>query len=277
MKVRVITSAILCFAVIASFSMHANAKKGISKIQVLDMEVLRTDSATDLGGIVAINAASIVGITAILTAAAVATDQPEIAEAGPELGLALGATIVHSTGGSDDDLIAFLSPGASDGFIKGEYLQYHNGRKAHHTVGEGSLITVSAHRAVYSIDNPDQGKKEDLPIATLYLSEWDSMSADDDMGTLHIYSYDHMSRKKPAEKVTKKGVTYLDVDTSGALYVHDDFYLRSVILNGPGDSDEASEYRIRYIVWKDAGSCKHLTPLGKFMYGKTFPKEKACK
>ena len=245
----------------AANSVQANTGvTGISKVTVLDMQVLETSSATDTGGEVAITLGSATGVAALATVFTQGT-RPDATLNGAKFGAKLGQTIIKSTDGSDDDLMAHLySPLGVEGY---KSIQNSNGSNKHRTVGKGSKIVTKNH-SISVVDTPHDTKHPNRPVALLQLVEWDRGSGDDDMGTLHIYSYDHMFKKYGPESK--------NIISSGQIKFVEGAYLRQFILKGP----DKSIYNIRYIVEKDAGNCKKMSLMQRFHYKDIFKKDCAA-
>jgi hypothetical protein len=237
----------------AANSVQANTGvTGMSKVTVLDIKVIETSSATDFGGDVAIMFGS-----AALATLFTKGKSADATMKGAELGLKLGHTIIKSTDGSDDDLMAHLYSPINIGGYKS--IQRPNGHYEHLTVGVGSTIVTNKH-SISVIDTPHDAKHPNIAVAVLQLVEWDRSSADDDMGTLHIYSYDHMFKKYGPESK--------NIISSGEIKFVEGAYLRSVILKGP----DKSIYNMRYIVEKDAGNCDKMNNIESFMFNHIFKK-----
>lgn len=104
--------------------------------------------------------------------------------------------------------------------------------------------------------NRDKKNRPGGRIGVLHLREYDSASANDELGKQHIYSWADINKHHP-DSITDYG------------------YQRTYVLKSPGHENN-SVYKIYYRVKKDNGSCKHLSKNEKENYKKWYPDQEPC-
>lgn len=276
MKIRKSYLATTLITSLLTLPLSASASKGVDRVNILTIEPIHTASATSPAGDALITAAEVAGTAVLVVGAAVLTGGAA-AVAGAEVATAMAAgesaadvalagslvatdNIDHS--GSPDDLIAHFRATWGDSHISHD-LQNASGSDSHRSVKPGQTIQVPSKFGINVVRTGDP-KHMSYRYANLKLTEYDSGSKNDDLGTLNIPSYAYM--KKYGKKDTK------------VTYVNDNVYIATTTVKSPSSGDDHSIYQISYLVETDGGDCKLLSDLQVKRYRKYWNKlEIYCK
>jgi hypothetical protein len=258
-------------------SSNAIAVEGIDKVRILTIQTLQVDTSYGdetvviavAGAVVASVAAAVVTLGASAVAEGIAagtigaTALGTIAAAGVTGGVA-AKKATEWTDGDVDDLQALFMSNIDP--TKFHYVQNVSGAKTPYEMNNGDVLTVgeniSAFMEMLAIDVPAPPANSAVPIvAMLSLTEWDSMSANDDLGVLAIQSYEHTLKYRPDFVYNIHGAKgYVGVAT----------------VNPPKDSEDNSSYLVTYSVEKDAGTCAGLGLIGKLNHNSWYPQAPKC-
>jgi hypothetical protein len=252
--------------------MSAQAIEGIDRYRILEITTVKTDTAYSTATIVT---AVIVG-GALSVGAAVATGGLSAAAEVGAAGVVLGATVsvgqvalvVGSAGAgmygtyagikssnNPDNLIAQFRAAASP--TNSHYIQNTHGSTSPHDMEEGHFIRPPAKFGL-NVFTPSGEFAKDTQVI-LDLIEYDSGSANDDLGSLKIHSF-AVGKKAHPELVTVDPTTGIST------------YVNMHLVSPPKHSEDDSEYLVTYSIEKNAGTCDGLSMLEKMVHRNLNPK-----
>lgn len=243
---------------LASTPMLASAELGIHEVEVTDITVHRTAGSYGdefevvmMGTGMAVAVAGLAGVTVLSggTLSAVSgVAAAKIANMGATGGGALARILKGGDKNAPDDLQVKLTPNGD--FTLMRYIQHRSGSESPREMAvgnDGGVASFDARAKVYAVGLTGE---HPIPIAAVHLWEYDSGSANDDLGNMDIYSVEDMKGALKAPEI-------VHTDSNGNEY----YEVRNRLLMAPSMED-GSIYTVSYKVTQNAGEKSDIDPDG---------------
>lgn len=248
----VVTAAITCMPVLAS------AEHGIHEVQISDITVHRTAGSYDtefhvgmtaagaavaVAGLAGVTVASGGTLSAVSGSAAI-----KVAKVGATAGGGLARLLESQDSNAPDDLQVKLTPNGDATLTR--YIQHSSGHETPREMAvgnDGGVESFNAHAKIFAVGLTGE---HPIPIASVHLWEYDSGSANDDLGKLDIYSVADMKGALNAPEI-------VHTDSNGNEY----YEVRDRLVLAP-DLEDGSIYTVSYKVTQNVGKKSDIAPKG---------------